>query len=62
MKNNISIVKQTLGKCIASIGKDPSLYAIAPGKSFTRKSPLGFERMVRILLGMGGKSISLELL
>ena len=62
MKNNISIVKQTLGKCIASIGKDPSLYAIAPGKSFTRKSPLGFERMIRILLGMGGKSISLELL
>ena len=31
-------------------------------QKFTRKSPLGFERMVRILLGMGGKSISLELL
>ena len=62
MKSNISIVKQTLERCINTMGKKPQLYAKAPAKSFTRKSPLSFERMMRILLGMGGKSISHELL
>ena len=62
MKSNISIVKQTLERCINTMGKNPQLYAKAPAKSFTRKSPLSFERMMRILLGMGGKSISHELL
>ena len=62
MKSNISIVKQTLERCINTLGKNPRLYAKAPAKSFTRKSPLSFDRMMRILLGMGGKSISHELL
>ena len=54
-------VFDTLNGVVAEMAKDPSAFVVAPGRDFTRNRTLPFERMLKIILGMGGQSLNKEL-
>ncbi len=62
MTNKIQNVKRTLTKLIRETSDISWLFSRRPGKDFTRKSKLGFEKTISLLLAMEGRSINNELL
>ena len=62
MKNSAAKMKQALFDLIHKLCDDPKLVARDPEKDFTRKRKLWPERLIKILLGMGGKSLDQEFL
>jgi len=62
MTHRIRNVKRTLKKLIREASDISWLFARRPGHDFTRKSKLGFEKTISILLAMEGRSINNELL
>ena len=55
-------INNCLSKSIQSVLSRTEEFLLNPDKSFTRQSPLTLETMIRSILGMGGKSLSKELL
>ncbi len=62
MKNRPERIKKTLFTIIRNLCADPELTARDPEKDFTRRRKLWPERLVKILLSMGGGSLNSELL
>jgi len=62
MTHKAQIVSQTLRQIISEMSSVSWLYSRRPGHDFTRKSVLGFEETISILLAMEGKSLNNELL
>lgn len=46
-------IKALLLATISEIADDPKLYAVNPGKDFTRNRKLGFHETIMVLLTMG---------
>jgi len=57
-----SDIKKALISIIQSMGKNTADYVKEPGKNFSRKRKLPFETMLTTILGMGGNSLTNELL
>lgn len=55
-------VKQHLENIIKEISKNSENYVMNPEKDFTRQRKLSFEKMIRILLSLEGKSLNVELM
>ncbi len=55
-------IKENLLDLIDTLNDSFWLYTKSPEKDFTRKRKLDFKEMLRIILSMGGQSLSLELL
>lgn len=55
-------IKRKLYRCIHQMSVDVKHFSVNPEKDFTRKSKLGFENTVALLLNMEGKSLCNELL
>ena len=55
-------IKKILNKCIADISTHPEVYAKNPSKDFIRNRKLPFERMIKSILAMSGKSLNGELM
>ena len=55
-------IKGKLLSIIKEMAASPWLFVKDPGRDFTRKRKLSFETMIRLLLGMGGGSLQVELL
>lgn len=55
-------IKRALKKCITEISTAPELYAVNPGKDFTRNRKLPFESILKSVLSMTGKSLRGELM
>ena len=55
-------IKRTLKICINEISANPKVFAINPGKDFTRKRKLPFKQVIKSILSMTGKSIRGELM
>ena len=62
MKNKPERIKNVLFTIIRDLCADPELVARDPEKDFTRRRKLWPERLVKILLSMGGGSLNSELL
>lgn len=62
MKNRPEKIKNALFTIIRRLCADPKLTARDPEKDFTRRRKLWPERLVKILLSMGGGSLNSELL
>lgn len=60
-KYNAAYVKARLDEAIQNIISEPDSFLVEPGKDFTRKCYFSLERMIRIILGMGGQSLNKEL-
>lgn len=54
-------ILHTLNGVVSEMAKDPSAFVVNPGKDFTRNRTLPFDRMMEIILGMGGQSLTKEL-
>ncbi|WP_303669709.1 IS4 family transposase [Selenomonas ruminantium] len=54
-------IRDTLNGVISEMAKNASSFVVNPEKDFTRKRTLTFERMLKIILGMGGQSLNKEL-
>lgn len=55
-------IKRILNSCIHQMSLDAKSFSVHPGKDFSRKGKLGFEKTIALLLGMEGKSLNNELL
>jgi hypothetical protein len=62
MKKYAKKVKGKLTWLIGKMTEKRAIYVKKPGKDFTRKRKLPFERVMQLLISMGGKSIYKELL
>ena len=62
MNNFPNLIKKRLLSIIKKMAADPEPFVVNPGKDFTRKRKLTFELMTRMILSMGGGSLSKELL
>ena len=62
MEHRIRRVHRSLKKLMRETGDVSWLFSKRPGQDFTRKSKLGFEKTISILLAMEGRSIRNELL
>lgn len=62
MKKPSKIIKAQLMFIIRQMASNRELFVKNPGKDFTRKRKLNFEKMMLLLLGMGGGSLQTELL
>lgn len=62
MNQSFNIVKQNMDNIIHQMAQMPWLFSSSPEKDFTRTSKIGLEHLIFLLLSMGGKSISNELL
>lgn len=62
MKNYPKKVRKILHSIISDMAKNPWLYAKHPGKDFTRKRKLPFEKTISTLICMGGGTLNKELL
>ena len=62
MEQRIRRVQRGLKKLIRETAEVSWLFSKRPGQDFTRKSKLGFEKTISILLAMEGRSIRNELL
>ena len=61
MKNPSKIIKAQLVSIIRKMNDSPELFVKHPGRDFTRKRKLSFEKMLLLLLTMGGGSLKTEL-
>ena len=59
--NKAKKILDTLNGIISEMAKDASAFVVNPNKDFTRKRTFTFERMLKIILGMGGQSLGREL-
>ena len=57
----IAQIKVSLDSIIADMARDPAAFVATPDKDFTRNRVFTFEKMIKIILGMGGNSIQKEL-
>lgn len=57
----VAQIKKALDDVITNMVKDPSKFVVTPDKDFTRNRTLTFNKMLHIILGMGGCSIHKEL-
>ena len=55
-------IKHTFSKALASLLTHPKPFIVKPDQQFVRRSSLSLEKMVSAILGMGGKTLSKELL
>ena len=62
MKNYPQKIRYTLYSIMANMGKNAWLYAKNPNSDFTRKRKLPFEKLLAVLVGMGGGTLNKELL
>ena len=62
MINYPDFVKNTLMNIIDEMAQDPEYYVKNPNKDFIRNRKLNFKSVIKILLSIGGGSISKELL
>ncbi len=62
MEHRIRRVHRSVKKLIRETADVSWLFSKRPGQDFTRKSKLGFEKTISILLAMEGRSIRNELL
>jgi len=62
MKNYPKYVKSTLNTVIRDMSKHPEDFCRRPGKDFTRKRKLPFEKILSLLVKMGGHSLRDEML
>jgi len=62
MKKHANKVKNTLMSLISAMSANPAPYVKNPEKDFTRDRKLPFSTTLKILLSMGGNSLSRELL
>lgn len=61
MKKPSKIIKAQLMSIIGKMSADPELFVKNPGRDFTRRRKLSFEKMMTLLLTMGGGSLQTEL-
>ena len=61
MCNFSSKVRNKLFSIISEMDKVSWLFDKNPGRDFTRKSPLSFEKMLKLMISMEGQSIHKEL-
>lgn len=54
-------IRDLLNSIISDMAKDTSSFVVNPEKDFTRNRTLPFDRMIKIILGMGGQSLNKEL-
>ena len=62
MKNYPKYVKKTLNAVIRDMSKQPELFCRDPERDFTRKRKLPFEKVLDLLVKMGGHSLRDEML
>lgn len=62
MNNYSEFVKDRLISIIKEMDKSPETFVRNPGKDFTRNRKLSFEKIITLMLSMGGNSIYRELL
>ena len=62
MKNYPKYIKSTLHCVIRDMAKHPEDFCYCPGKDFTRKRKLTFEKVLTLLVKMGGHSLRDEML
>ena len=62
MKNYPKYIKSTLNTVIRDMSKHPEDFCSRPGKDFTRKRKLPFEKILSLLVKMGGHSLRDEML
>lgn len=62
MSKKMKGVRDTLYKCIEELSKNAWMFTKNPEKDFTRNRKLSFDEVIKILLGMEGRSLSNELL
>lgn len=62
MKNYPKYVKNTLHSVIRDMAKHPEDFCHSPGKDFTRNRKLPFEKVLTLLVKMGGHSLRDEML
>ena len=55
-------VKEKLTKIISKMAADPKLFVKNPNTDFTRNRKLSFETVIHLMLSMGGKSLTNELM
>lgn len=61
MKKPSKIIKAQLMSIIRKMNDSPELFVKNPGRDFTRRRKLSFEKMMLLLLTMGGGSLQTEL-
>lgn len=61
-KHFISITKSKLIDTINEVSSNPSLYLKRPKIDFTRKRKLTFDTLVKVVIGMSGRSMNKELI
>ena len=57
MKNYPVHLRNVLNSVIRDIAKHPEHFCVNPGKDFTRNRKLPFEKVLSLLLKMGGHSL-----
>lgn len=62
MKNYPKYIKRTLHSVIRDMAKHPRDFCRCPGKDFTRDRKLPFEKLLTLLVKMGGHSLRDEML
>ena len=62
MKNYPKYIKNTLHSVIRDMSKHPEEFCCCPGKDFTRDRKLPFEKLLTLLVKMGGHSLRDEML
>ena len=62
MKNYPKYIKSTLNTVIRDMSKHPEDFCRSPGKDFTRDRKLPFEKLLTLLVKMGGHSLRDEML
>ena len=62
MSSQISIIKHKLAEAIMQLCEVSWMFVKKPGRDFTRKRKLSFDRIVSLLLAMEGGSLTTELL
>jgi hypothetical protein len=56
------LVKEKLTNIISKMASDPKLFVKNPNTDFTRNRKLSFETVIHLMLSMGGKSLTSELM
>ena len=62
MQNRVNSIKTTLTEIITGMSESSMLFTKNPEKDFTRNRKLPFGTMLRMLISMGGNSITKELM
>ena len=62
MTNYPRFVKEKLAEIISEMAAEPEPFVKNPNVDFTRNRKLSFETVIRIMLSMGGNSLTNELM